>query len=169
MQESVAVTQVLEIPTWTPVYLEVSPEAATYTGAWTSRWLDFSTIEPMTAEELIASLAADRAIIEQHGVILTVYLWRYGAEEQSQRWLLDITVYPRPDVYPSEARTRPAIAWFWPFIGGLLTLPVINIIFGKGGEDGGDTLFGMIEVILPMMMMVMMMAMIMPMMTAMRD
>jgi hypothetical protein len=164
MEDSAPVTAVLDLPGWTLAYSEIAPEAYTYTGAWTRRWIDFGTDEPMTTEEVVAAQATDRAILEEHGVILSIYLWKSGEEEESQRWLLDITVYPRPDVYSSQAVTHPS--WFWPFLAGLLSFAGISAIFGKGGGDsGGGGMSDMISSIMAMMMMFMMMAMFMPLMS----
>jgi hypothetical protein len=163
---SAPVTGVMKLPAWTLVYSEIAPEAYTYTGAWTRRWIDFGIPEPMTMEELVAALSPDRSIIEQHAVILNLQLWRDGAEEKSQRWALGITVYPRPDVYPPDAVSDPS--WFWPQVSQLLPSAAWWDIFGKIGENITQPISQVIGAVMTMMMMGMMMMVMATMMPAIR-
>jgi hypothetical protein len=164
LESSVPVAGILKLPAWTLVYSEIAPEAYTYTGAWTRRWIDFGIPEPMTMEELVAALAPDRSIVEHHGVILNLQLWRDGAEEKSQRWALGITVYPRPDVHPPDAVRDPT--WFWPQVSQLLPAAAWWDVYGKFGENVVQPITEAIGAVMGIMVMGLMMLLIMPMMTA---
>jgi hypothetical protein len=157
MQEVVEVTRVLNVPTWELVYSEVFPEATTYRGPWVWRRVDFSSPQPFVPEELVAKAMP---IVGEHAVPLYCHLWRAG--EEGTRWLVEIAMFPRPDVYGS------VYPQFWPaFLGGiaagLFGIGAINTIFGKGGGgDGGGGVWdmtAMMAAMMPMMMLMMMMSM----------
>jgi len=149
---------------WNLVYSEDRPPESGYTGAWTRRFVDFGTPEPMSLDELITALAPDRAILEQHAVILNVQLWRYGTEEKSNRWALDITVYPRPDIYPTDAVSDPS--WFWPQVSPLLSSTAWWDIFGKAGQTITQPITEILGPIMMIMVMGLMMVVMLPIITA---
>jgi hypothetical protein len=167
VETSVAVTGVLELPAWTLVYSEVAPEAATYSYYWSRRIIDFTSSEPISASDLVAQA---REVITQYANILQAYVYQAGTEEEGERWLADITIYPRPDLYPGQYATHPSFwqAFLWGLLAGGIGLPILSDILSKSGSDGGGGggMTDVINVMMPMMMVFMMMGMIMPMMTA---